>query len=97
MIVYPVSQEESGGMINLVVFHTQPELEDALYDGPWSAQGQCLGLDWLEGWEPEAKAWFMVRRPSRSMYHAHISPAVVHGESHKMGDTCCKTAAYIRQ
>ncbi|KAF9043792.1 FAD/NAD(P)-binding domain-containing protein [Hymenopellis radicata] len=75
MIVYPVSQRDSedDGLINMVVFHTQPELEGSVYEGPWSAQvdtTQWLHSPYFDQWEPEAKAWLKcVENPTRWAIH----------------------------
>ncbi len=64
-MVYPVSQEDIGEVINLVVFHTRPELEGMVYDGPWTAQvDEASWLDEMtfDEWEPEARGWSKVNR-----------------------------------
>ncbi len=66
MIVYPVSE----GLINIVVFQTQPELEGTVYEGPWSAQVDTQ-LAHFDQWEPEAKAWLKVVSESLDISLSH--------------------------
>lgn len=68
-MVYPISREEEAvgdGLINMVLFHTQPELEDTSYVGPWSAQIDGMTDPFpfacFDEWEPEARAWIKVSR-----------------------------------
>ncbi|KAK0217043.1 hypothetical protein IW262DRAFT_166080 [Armillaria fumosa] len=74
IMVYPVSQEDMGEVINLVVFHTRPELEGMMYDGPWTAQvDEASWLDEIsfDEWEPEARGWSKcIERPTKWAIHA---------------------------
>ncbi|KIK64011.1 hypothetical protein GYMLUDRAFT_71464 [Collybiopsis luxurians FD-317 M1] len=70
MIVYPVSK---GHMVNLVVFHSQPELQDMPYQGPWSKEvdeTELFNITQFENWEPEVRNWLKyVRRPTLWAIH----------------------------
>lgn len=61
LLVYPVAQ---GKLLNLVIFHTRPELEDTSYDGPWSEEvdeSELSQVARFSEWEPEAQGWMKVR------------------------------------
>ncbi|KAJ3725042.1 hypothetical protein DFJ43DRAFT_585119 [Lentinula guzmanii] len=61
MIVYPVSK---GQVVNLALFHFQPELQGMPYPGPWSKEvdeSELFNIARFERWEPTVKHWLKVR------------------------------------
>ncbi|KAK0199926.1 hypothetical protein DFS33DRAFT_1399586 [Desarmillaria ectypa] len=74
IMVYPVSQEDAGEVINLVVFHTRPELEGTVYEGPRTAQvNEASWFDKMsfDEWEPEARGWSKcIEGPTKWAIHA---------------------------